>query len=80
MPVLAADVAAKYRGRAAIIATSVINGAMTDLAKRAPAADVAGGARAQQGDEAGRPGLQRAPPVRDRHQRRRHHRAGRRRS
>ena len=36
MPVLDADVAAKYRGRAAIIATSVINGAMTDLAKRLP--------------------------------------------
>ena len=36
MPVLAPDVAAKYRGRAAIIATSVINGAMTDLAKRLP--------------------------------------------
>lgn len=36
MPVLAADVSAKYRGHAAIIATSVINGAMTDLAKRLP--------------------------------------------
>jgi cytochrome c556 len=36
MPVLAPDVAAKYHGRAAIIATSVINGAMTDLAKRLP--------------------------------------------
>ena len=36
MPVLAAEVAEKYRGRAAIIATSVINGAMTDLAKRLP--------------------------------------------
>jgi hypothetical protein len=36
MPVLPADVAAKYRGRAAIIATSVINGAMTDLARRLP--------------------------------------------
>jgi cytochrome c556 len=36
MPALAPDVAAKYRGRAAIIATSVINGAMTDLAKRLP--------------------------------------------
>ena len=36
MPILAPDVAAKYRGRAAIIATSVINGAMTDLAKRLP--------------------------------------------
>jgi cytochrome c' len=36
MPVLAPEVAAKYRGRAAIIATSVINGAMTDLAKRLP--------------------------------------------
>ena len=36
MPALAPDVAAKYRGRPAIIATSVINGAMTDLAKRLP--------------------------------------------
>src|SRR5947207_853814 len=36
MPALPADVAAKYRGRPAIIATSVINGAMTDLAKRLP--------------------------------------------
>jgi len=36
MPVLPAGVAAKYRGRAAIIATSVINGAMTDLARRLP--------------------------------------------
>lgn len=36
MPVLAPEVAAKYRGRAAIIASSVINGAMTDLAKRLP--------------------------------------------
>jgi cytochrome c556 len=36
MPVLAPEVAAKYRGRAAIIATSVINAAMTDLAKRLP--------------------------------------------
>ena len=36
MPILAPDVVAKYRGRAAIIATSVINGAMTDLAKRLP--------------------------------------------
>jgi cytochrome c556 len=36
MPVLPSDVAAKYVGRAAIIATSVINGAMTDLAKRLP--------------------------------------------
>jgi cytochrome c556 len=36
MPVLAAEVAEKYRGRPAIIATSVINGAMTDLAKRLP--------------------------------------------
>src|SRR6266545_3792094 len=36
MPALTADVSAKYRGRAAIIATSVINGAMTDLAKRLP--------------------------------------------
>jgi hypothetical protein len=36
MPILAPDVVARYRGRAAIIATSVINGAMTDLAKRLP--------------------------------------------
>ena len=36
MPALAPEVAAKYRGRPAIIATSVINGAMTDLAKRLP--------------------------------------------
>src|SRR5207249_2621397 len=36
MPALPADVAARYRGRAAIIATSVINTAMTDLAKRLP--------------------------------------------
>jgi hypothetical protein len=36
MPVLAPEVAAKYRGRPAIIATSVINAAMTDLAKRLP--------------------------------------------
>lgn len=34
MPALAPEVAAGYRGRAAIIATSVINGAMNDLAKR----------------------------------------------
>nr|AGD93282.1 hypothetical protein orf504 [uncultured bacterium]AGD93331.1 hypothetical protein orf504 [uncultured bacterium] len=36
MPVLAPEIAAKYRGRAAIIATSVINGTMTDLARRLP--------------------------------------------
>ena len=36
MPVLPPDVAAKYQGRAAIIAVSVINAAMTDLAKRLP--------------------------------------------
>jgi cytochrome c556 len=36
MPALAPDVAAKYEGRAAIIAVSVINNAMTDLAKRLP--------------------------------------------
>jgi cytochrome c556 len=36
MPALAPEVAATYRGRPAIIATSVINGAMTDLAKRLP--------------------------------------------
>ncbi|HEX9368776.1 MAG TPA: cytochrome c [Vicinamibacterales bacterium] len=36
MPSLAPEIAAKYRGRAAIIATSVINGAMRDLAKRLP--------------------------------------------
>jgi hypothetical protein len=36
MPSLSAEVAAGFRGRAAIIATSVINGAMNDLAKRPP--------------------------------------------
>ena len=36
MPALAPDVVAKYRGRAAVIASSVINGAMTDLARRLP--------------------------------------------
>jgi cytochrome c556 len=36
MPPLAPEVAAKYRGRPAIIATSVINGAMTDLARKLP--------------------------------------------
>jgi cytochrome c556 len=36
VPALAPEVAARYRGRAAIIATSVINEAMTDLAKRLP--------------------------------------------
>jgi cytochrome c556 len=36
MPILPADIAAQYRGRPAIIATSVINQAMTDLAKRLP--------------------------------------------
>jgi hypothetical protein len=35
-PDLPADAIAKYRGRPAIVATSVINGAMTDLAKRLP--------------------------------------------
>jgi soluble cytochrome b562 len=35
-PLLPADVAAKYQGRPAIIATSVINSAMTDLAKKLP--------------------------------------------
>src|SRR5262249_20359475 len=30
------DVAAKYAGRPAVLATSVINGAMTDLAKKLP--------------------------------------------
>jgi cytochrome c556 len=35
-PSLPADVAAKYTGRAAVIATSVINSAMTDLARRLP--------------------------------------------
>lgn len=35
-PELSTDTVAKYRGRPAIIATSVINGAMTDLAKRLP--------------------------------------------
>jgi len=36
MPMLGPEVVAKYRGRPAIIATSVINGAMIDLAKRLP--------------------------------------------
>ncbi len=36
MPSIPADIAAKYQGRLAIIATSVINGAMTDLAKKPP--------------------------------------------
>ena len=36
MPALAPDVIEKYRGRPAIIAASVINNAMTDLAKRLP--------------------------------------------
>jgi hypothetical protein len=36
MPSLSPEVAAKYRGRPAIIATSVINGAMTDLAHKLP--------------------------------------------
>jgi hypothetical protein len=36
MPALGPDVVAKYRGRPAIIASSVINNAMTDLAKRLP--------------------------------------------
>jgi hypothetical protein len=36
MPLLGPEVVAKYRGRPAIIATSVINGAMTDLARRLP--------------------------------------------
>lgn len=35
-PDLPADAIAKYRGRPAIVATSVINAAMTDLAKRLP--------------------------------------------
>jgi hypothetical protein len=35
-PVLHADVIERYRGRLAIVATSVINTAMTDLAKRLP--------------------------------------------
>jgi cytochrome c556 len=37
MPALPPDVVEKYRGRPAIIASSVINAAMTDLAKRLPA-------------------------------------------
>jgi cytochrome c556 len=37
MPALTPDVIEKYRGRPAIIAASVINNAMTDLAKRLPA-------------------------------------------
>jgi len=36
MPPLSAEVVEKYRGKPAIIATSVINNAMTDLAKRLP--------------------------------------------
>ena len=36
MPQLSADVMNAYRGRPAIVATSVINAAMTDLAKRLP--------------------------------------------
>jgi len=36
MPALSPEVTAGFRGRAAIIATSVINGAMNDLAKRPP--------------------------------------------
>lgn len=36
MPALAPEVVATYRGRPAIIASSVINAAMTDLAKRLP--------------------------------------------
>jgi cytochrome c556 len=36
MPLLPPDVASKYQGHAAIIAVSVINAAMTDLAKRLP--------------------------------------------
>ena len=35
-PELPAEAIAKYRGRPAIVATSIINGAMTDLAKRLP--------------------------------------------
>jgi soluble cytochrome b562 len=35
-PALAPDVIERYRGRPAIVATSVINGAMTDLAKKLP--------------------------------------------
>ena len=37
MPALGPDVVARYRGRPAIIASSVIDTAMTDLAKRPPA-------------------------------------------
>src|SRR5262249_54642585 len=36
MPVLPADVASRYQGKAAIIATSVINNAMADLEKKLP--------------------------------------------
>jgi cytochrome c556 len=36
MPPLSADLLDKFRGRPAIVATSVINNAMTDLAKRLP--------------------------------------------
>lgn len=35
-PRLPAEAIAKYRGRPAVVATSIINGAMTDLAKRLP--------------------------------------------
>jgi hypothetical protein len=35
-PALSSDVVDRYRGRPAIVAVSVINGAMTDLAKRLP--------------------------------------------
>jgi cytochrome c556 len=35
-PALAPDVASRYQGRAAIVATSVINAAMVDLARRVP--------------------------------------------
>ena len=66
MPALAAEVVAKYRGRPAIIASSVINSAMTDLAKRLPPPMSPEEASAEQGDETGRSRLQRAPPGRDR--------------
>jgi cytochrome c556 len=41
-PVLAPDVVDRYRGKPAIVAVSVINGAMTDLAKRLPPPMTAG--------------------------------------
>ena len=65
MPVLGPEVVAKYRGRAGDH-RHLRHQRRDDRPRQAPAAaDVAGGARAEQGDEAGRPGLHRAPPVGD---------------